>query len=534
MFKIAIAQINPTLGDLTANAQKILGNIALAQKQKAQLVVFPELALCGYPPEDLLLKEHFVANNIKALNALAKKVRGIYAIVGFVDSDGKGAIYNAAAIIADGKIVDVYHKQQLPNYGVFDEKRYFAVGKNRGLVEINGIKVGISICEDIWVEGAIYRQQSLGRAKLLINISSSPSEQGKLKLRQELLIRRAKEAKLPIVYVNMVGGQDELVFDGGSMVIAPDGALIARAKQFDEQLLEVDLKAKPQGAVEFLDSDEEVYRALVLGTRDYVLKNGFKKVALGLSGGIDSALVAAIAVDALGKDNVVGISMPSQFNAKATQSDARLLAKNLGIEFKEIPIKAIFVAYLKTLSVYFEGTAPNIAEENLQARIRGNLLMAFSNKFGWMVLTTGNKSEMAVGYCTLYGDMSGGFAPLKDILKTKVYALCRWRNSLGVDPIIPKSIILRAPSAELRPDQTDEASLGAYEDLDQVLHAYVEKHQSVGTMKNNKIDAAYIAKIIRLVDLSEYKRRQSPPGVKITPRAFGKDWRLPITNKYKE
>ncbi len=534
MLKIAIAQINPTLGDLSANAQLILKNITAAQKQAVDLVVFPELALCGYPPEDLLLKEHFVANNIKTLTALAKKVRGISALVGFVDSDGKGAIYNAVALIADGKLGAVYHKQQLPNYGVFDEKRYFAVGKNRGLMDINGVKVGISICEDIWVDGAIYRQQALGKAKVLINISASPYEQGKLKVRQALLARRAKEVKLPIVYVNMVGGQDELVFDGGSMVIAPDGALMARAKQFDEQLLAVDLKARTGDLANALEGDEEIYRALVVGTRDYVLKNGFKKVALGLSGGIDSALVAAIAVDALGRENVVGISMPSQFNAKATQSDARLLAKNLGIEFKEIPIKAIFAAYLKTLSVYFEGTAPNIAEENLQARIRGNLLMAFSNKFGWMVLTTGNKSEMAVGYCTLYGDMSGGFAPLKDIFKTKVYALCRWRNSLTADPLILKSIILRAPSAELRPDQTDEASLGAYEDLDWVLQAYVENHQGAGAIKSNKIDAAYVARIIRLVDLSEYKRRQSPPGVKITARAFGKDWRLPITNKYKE
>ncbi len=534
MLKIALAQINSTVGDLAGNAHKIIDYAAQAQKLKADVVVFPELAVCGYPPEDLLLKGHFVANNIKTLNALAKKMRGITAIVGFVDNDASGHIYNAAAFISDGSIKAVYHKQQLPNYGVFDEKRYFSVGQNRGLIEIKGIKVGLNICEDIWVDGGIYRQQSLAQAQVIINISSSPYEEGKLAVRQDLLARRAKEIKAPMVYVNMVAGQDELVFDGGSMVMAANGTLLAQAKQFEEQLLVVDFAAKPTALPPKLEAIEEVYQALVLGTRDYVVKNGFKKVTLGLSGGIDSALVAAIAVDALGRENVIGISMPSQFNSKATQSDAKTLAKNLGIEFKELPIKKIFAVYLKELRDDFEGTAPNIAEENLQARIRGNMLMAFSNKFGWLVLTTGNKSEMAVGYCTLYGDMNGGFAPLKDIFKTKVYALCRWRNSITPKAFIPKSIILRAPSAELRPDQTDEASLGAYEDLDYVLQAYVEKHQSAETIATASIDAKYIAKIMRLVDLSEYKRRQAPPGVKITARAFGKDWRLPITNKYRE
>lgn len=535
MIKIALAQINSTVGDLSLNAKKIIGAMEEAAWQKADLVVFPELALCGYPPEDLLLKKHFINDNIKALDAIAKKAHGICAIVGFVDSDASGRIYNAAAVLSSGKIAGVYHKRELPNYGVFDEKRYFTPGVNSGIFIINKIKLGVTICEDIWVDGGIYKQQVALGAMVLINLSSSPFHAGKLKQRQDLLIKRSREFKRPLVYVNLVGGQDELVFDGGSLALNARSKVIARSAQFKEELMIVDLdKDSVETTATAMDPIEEIYHALVLGTRDYVLKNGFSKVALGLSGGIDSALVATIAVDALGKENVTGISMPSRFNSKATRADARILAKNLNIEFMEIPIDKIFKQYMRTLSLWFKSTQANSAEENLQARIRGNVLMAFSNKFNWLVLTTGNKSEMAVGYCTLYGDMSGGFAPLKDILKTKVYELCRWRNTVLSKPPIPKSIILRAPSAELRPNQRDEESLGAYEDLDAVLAAYVEEHQGVFNITNKKLPLSFVEKTAKLVDINEYKRRQSPPGIKITPRAFGKDWRLPITNHYRE
>ncbi len=537
MFKIALAQLNTTVGDFAGNSNLIVDYLVRAKKAQAQLVVFPELTVCGYPPEDLLLKKHFIENNLKAISSLAKKVNGIVAVIGFVDADSKGRIYNAAAFIEKGAIKSVYHKQELPNYGVFDEKRYFFSGKaetNNGLVTIEGRKIGISICEDVWVEKSAYAKQVKAGAKILINISSSPYEVGKLKTRQELLIRRAKETKTTVVYCNLVGGQDELVFDGASMVVNPAGQVIARAGQFTEELLVCDVDTKENLIAQSLEENEEIYRALVLGTKDYFEKNGFSKVALGLSGGIDSALVATIAVDALGAENVTAISMPSRFNAKATRQDARVIAKNLGIEFKEISIKAIHNVYLKVLRKSFKNTPVNIAEENLQARIRGNMLMAFSNKFGWMVLTTGNKSEMAVGYCTLYGDMSGGFAPLKDILKTKVYELVRLRNSIGKDPIIPKSVLLRAPSAELRLNQTDEESLGEYEKLDGVLASYVQGHQSLSAIAKETSQVSYVKKTMNLVDKNEYKRRQAPPGVKITTRAFGRDWRLPITNKYKE
>ncbi len=537
MLKIAIAQINTTVGDFSGNGALILDHVNWAKKAKAHVVVFPELTICGYPPEDLLLKIHFIENNLKTISSLAKKIQGITAIVGFVDMDNQGKIYNAAAIIQESKITSIYHKKELPNYGVFDEKRYFFPGKpasNDGVVTIEGCKVGISICEDIWINNSIYLKQAKAGAKVLINISCSPFEAGKLKKRQDLLVRRAKETKTTVVYCNLVGGQDELVFDGASMVVNVQGNIIAQAKQFKEELLICDLNGTPASSAEALDENEEIYQALVLGTKDYVAKNGFMKVALGLSGGIDSALVALIAVDALGAENVTAISMPSRFNSKATKKDARIIASNLGIEFKEIPIKAIHQVYLTVLRKHFRTLAVNIAEENLQARIRGNILMAFSNKFGWLILTTGNKSEMAVGYCTLYGDMSGGFAPLKDILKTKVYQLTRWRNSQGKNALIPKSVILRAPTAELRANQTDEESLGAYENLDHVLEGYVQQHQSIAHISKDKQGIAYIKKTINLVDKNEYKRRQAPPGIKISDRAFGRDWRLPITNKYKE
>jgi NAD+ synthase (glutamine-hydrolysing) len=536
MLKLSIAQINPTVGDLDGNVRKILEYVERAQKAGAALVVFPELVICGYPPEDLLLKKHFVADNIKALDALVRKVRGISAIVGFVDSDGEGRIYNAAALIDEGKLQHVYHKQELPNYGVFDEKRYFSAGKNAGVVTINGAKAGINICEDIWVDGAVYQQQAKVGTKVLINISSSPFHAGKLKEREELLLRRARETKTPLVYVNTVGGQDELVFDGGSMVVSAEGKVLARAKQFEEQLLTVSLSDKENTTSDpgLLDEAQEIYTALVVGTRDYVFKNGFKKVALGLSGGVDSALVACIACDAIGAENVTGVSMPGPFNSKATIQDAKILAKNLKIKLKEIPIRRVFAAYLKTVAPYFAGLKTDSTEENIQARVRGNLLMALANKFGGLILTTGNKSEMAVGYCTLYGDMSGGYAVIKDVFKTKVYELARYRNSISRQEVIPKSVLLRAPSAELRPHQTDEEALGAYEDLDKILKAYIEEHASPQDIIAAGMNAKMVERTVHLVDMNEYKRRQAPPGVKITPCAFGKDWRLPITNRYKE
>lgn len=534
MLKIALAQINPTVGDLSGNIRKIQALAAQAQKKGCGLVVFPELAVCGYPPEDLLLKKHFVADNIKALKALAAKIRGIKVITGFVDSDASGNIFNAAALISDGKLQQVYHKQELPNYGVFDEKRYFAPGHNHGLWSVDGVKIGITICEDIWVDGAGYAAQAKSGAKILINISSSPYHAGKLMERQELLLCRARETKTRLVYVNSVGGQDELVFDGGSMVVSSAGEVLARAAQFEEDLLMVDAVSLQGKVAPLLDSSEEIYKALVVGTRDYALKNGFKKVALGISGGVDSALVACIACDAFGSKNVTGISMPSRFNSKATRQDAKRLAKNLKMQLKEIPIKRIFASYLKTMAPYFAGLPVDIAEENVQARIRGNILMAMANKFGWLILTTGNKSEMAVGYCTLYGDMSGGYAVIKDVFKTKVYELARWRNTIGRTGVIPQSILLRAPSAELKPNQTDEATLGAYEDLDKILMAYIERHASPGDIIASGMDAGLVGRTVRLVDMNEYKRRQAPPGVKITPCAFGKDWRLPITNRYTE
>ena len=558
-MRVALAQINTTVGDLAGNQRKINASIHQAKVMGADLVAFPELAVCGYPPEDLLYKSHFVENNIKALHELAHNTRGITAVVGFVDQKD-GHLYNAAAVLNDGTVKAVYHKQELPNYGVFDEKRYFKAGNENFLLSVGGVRIGINICEDIWVDGASYAKQAKSGTGLLVNISSSPYETGKPQTRRDLLTRRAKETGAFICYTNLVGGQDELVFDGGSFIVDPKGQIVACAKQFEEDLLIVDLDipqaAKARGGlptievgaprdkskiknvplcdVRKMDETAEIYRALVLGTRDYVRKNGFKKTVVGLSGGIDSALVAAIACDAIGKENVIGISMPTRFNSRGTKNDARKLAVNLGIEFLEIPIKRMVAAYEVTLEPWFYGKPPDSAEENLQARVRGNILMAFSNKFGWLVLTTGNKSEMAVGYCTLYGDMSGGFAVIKDILKTKVYELARFKNMQAGKMEIPKSVLLRAPSAELRENQKDQDSLPAYDDLDRMLESYVEKHESIAQMTAKVQDEKSCRKVIGLVDKSEYKRRQAPPGIKITSRAFGKDWRLPITNHYKE
>jgi len=560
MPRIALAQINTTVGDLQGNAGKILRFADRARRQGAHVVIFPEMTLCGYPPEDLLFKEHFIRDTQKALGSLVKDIKGLSALVGFVDRDDKGSIYNAAALIRDGRIKGVYHKHFLPNYGVFDEKRYFREGKDYLILDHGPMSMGISICEDIWQNRGIPRVYAKAGVDVLVNMSASPYDFGKLEQRKKMLKARAQETQSYICYVNLIGGQDELVFDGGSLVLDKDGRIVAAGKQFGEDLVLIDVmsrghkakKQRPRGtkvvkiqeppvalkpihqkSPKALSQIERIFQALVLGTRDYVKKNGFNKVVVGLSGGIDSSLVAAIAREALGANNVVGVSMPSVFTSKGTRADAKKLAKNLGIKLIVKPIDKIFSSYTKALKKDFKGYRFDVAEENLQARIRGNILMAFSNKFGWLVLTTGNKSEVAVGYCTLYGDLSGGFAVIKDVPKTMVYALAKFINTERAG-IIPKSILTRAPTAELRRNQKDQDSLPPYKALDELIKAYVEEHRSLKDITRKSKRRALIKKIVRMVDKSEYKRRQSPPGIKITPRAFGKDWRLPITNKYSE
>jgi len=572
-LRLALGQVNSTVGDLEGNTRKILKMIDQSREIGAELVAFPELALPGYPPEDLLLNSSFIEANLEALRRLTRATRGITAIVGFVDMIDD--IYNAAALLHDGQLAGVYYKVYLPNYGVFDEDRYFQSGTEFLVFDLNGTAIGVNICEDIWYPGDPTRTQCLeGKAQLIVNISSSPYYAGKMHSRQRMLATRAWDYSTIVAYVNLVGGQDELVFDGGSMVIDQSGELCGVAKSFEEDLLLVDLdldqvllhrihdprrrkeklaplsegklrriplsplKIRPQCPLSprpsvSLGRLEEVYRALVLGTGDYVRKNGFKKVVLGLSGGIDSALTAAIAVDALGKEGVVGVAMPSMYSSRESMEDARAVAENLGIEFQVIPIGEVFKAYLKTLKGSFKEKKPDVAEENLQARIRGNLLMALSNKFGWLVLTTGNKSEMGVGYCTLYGDMAGGFAVIKDVPKTLVYELASYRNTLVPKPVIPLRVIEKPPSAELRPHQKDTDSLPPYDLLDPILQAYVEEDQSLEMIRKKGFGRKMIQQVIRKVDFNEYKRRQAPPGVKITSRAFGKDRRLPITNQYR-
>lgn len=558
MLRLSLAQINPVVGDLSGNSLKILDFIRLARDRGSDIVAFPEMSLCGYPPEDLLLKPHFIARNIKAITSVAKRVSGITALIGFVDKDRDGRLFNAVAVINGGRIAGTYYKEELPNYGVFDEKRYFTPGKNNHIFALGYDEFAVNICEDIWIDNGVYQKQALQGAGLIINVSSSPYDIRKHNQRGKLLKRRAKETGTFMAYVNLIGGQDELVFDGGSMIVDPSGKVLAEAHRFEEDLVSFDIslsRARERRYKSFdiiklarephKDQDkiprirpprltmlESVYRALVLGTRDYVRKNGFEKVLIGLSGGIDSALVAAIAVKALNKENVVGVTMPSGFTSRGTLSDAHKLARRLGIECREIAIGETFDAYRKMLQPHFDGLPENIAEENIQARVRGNILMALSNKFGWLVLTTGNKSEVAVGYCTLYGDMSGGFAVIKDLSKTQVYQLCELINAVE-GPTIPKTILTRAPSAELRHNQRDQDSLPPYDVLDAILQAYVEDHRSQSQI-SRKLPPETVKEIIRKVDLSEYKRRQSPPGIKITPRAFGKDWRLPITNRYRE
>ena len=556
MLRIALAQINPTVGDLPGNRQKIAEYVQRARVKDAGVVVFPELAVCGYPPEDLLLKEHFVRDNIKSLNLLAREVKDIAAVIGFVDIDNKKRLYNAAAVICDGRLKGVYRKKELPNYGVFDEKRYFTPGDGHIVFALGGHVFGVTICEDIWIEGSVYQKQVKSGADLLINISSSPYDVSKLKKRQELLRKRARQTKAFICYINLVGGQDELVFDGGSMIIDPRGKTLAFGKSFEEDLVIADVpvkqKKKTSKAVVLSEavfhkvqapfaaqvaaqgsSTKRICKALVLGTRDYARKNKFRDCLIGLSGGIDSSLVAAIAVAALGKENVIGVSMPSCFTSAGTRSDARALAGNLGIKFHEIPIERMFVTYLEQLKEIFGEQPFGRAEENLQARIRGTILMTLSNRWGSLVLTTGNKSEVGVGYCTLYGDMSGGFAVIKDVPKTTVYQLARLVNQEAGKDVIAQSVLDRAPTAELRENQKDQDSLPPYDVLDEMLREYVEEHRSFAYMAR-KNDKELVKKVIAMVDYNEYKRRQGPPGIKITPRAFGKDWRLPITNKYRE
>jgi NAD+ synthase (glutamine-hydrolysing) len=572
-LRIGMSQINTTVGDFAGNTRKIIDAIAAARSLGVDLIIFPELAICGYPPEDLLFKPQFIEENLKALEKVIKQTSGIAAVVGFVDA--KSDIYNAAAIINDGKLVHIYHKIYLPNYGVFDENRYFQAGRECPVYTMFGVGIGVNICEDIWYEAGPATAQAYAGAEIIVNISASPYHFGKENDRERMLATRASDNVAIIVYDNLVGGQDELVFDGNSMVLNEKGQLIARGKQFEEDLIVVDLDAEavfrtrlhdPRWRKEtllFEDQQEQtvqimvselppatpkpalppretkehkfpgdVYDALVLGTRDYITKNGFKKVLIGLSGGIDSSLVAAVAADALGRSNVIGILMPSRYSSPGSISDAELLSRNLGIKHITIPIEKVYQAYIETLSEQFRDAKPDSTEENIQARIRGNLLMALSNKFGWLVLTTGNKSEYATGYSTLYGDMAGGFAVIKDVPKTLVYKLAEYRNSISGE-VIPPSVISKAPSAELRPEQKDTDSLPPYDLLDPVLTAYVEEDKSVEQIIGSGYEESAVKKAARLVDTSEYKRRQAPPGIKITPRAFGRDRRLPITNRFK-
>lgn len=554
-IRIAMAQINCTVGDLSGNTRRIIDCIQKAKGLGVDIISFPELAITGYPPEDLLLKPKFVEDNLGKIKEVVKNTKDIIAIVGFVDKRGS-QIYNAAAVIYNSKVQGVYHKMLLPNYGVFDEKRYFAEADNPLVFEFRGLVFGANICEDIWSnEGPTGKQVKLG-AKIIFNINASPYYAGKIKEREKVICSQARSNRVFICHNNLVGGQDELVFDGQSMLVDNKGDIVSRAAAFKEDLLITDLdvplgkvgrtkntivikgalglKSKPaitKKENKLLEPIAEVYRALSLGLHDYIVKNGFKKVVIGLSGGIDSCLVASLAVDVLGKDNVVGVFMPSEYSSRESEEDARSSAENLGIKFLVIPIQEIFKAYLGELAPQFLGLEKNIAEENLQARIRGTLLMALSNKFGWIVLATGNKSEMSTGYATLYGDMAGGFAVIKDVPKILVYKLCKYRNSLNF--VIPQRVLTKAPTAELRPNQKDTDSLPEYETLDPILKAYIEEDKDLKKIVSAGFDREAVLRVLDMVDKSEYKRRQSPPGIKITPRAFGRDRRMPITNKYK-
>jgi len=588
-LRLAMAQINPLVGNLKNNKQKILHYLSLAKEAGADLLTFPELCICGYPPEDLLLKTSFIQDNLKILHEIRESVdSSLIACVGFADRGIDKRIYNAAALVSNQEIKGIYHKIHLPNYGVFDENRYFHSGDCCCLIDLGDIVIGVTICEDLWYEDII-RQLSQQGADLVINISSSPYHQGKRRLRERLFGRLARENQVFLAYTNLVGGQDELVFDGHSLMFDSEGHLLARGRSFEEDLLIVDLKvdALQNARKTFREKEKvkekekeketypvkakddypmqetytvqrlalpfnvakkhnpltlrkpvrlsplgELYQALLLGTQDYVRKNNFRKVAIGLSGGIDSALTAALAVDALGSENVVGVIMPSQFSSSETQKDAQLVADNLNMQHLWLPIQDIHKAYMQILEEPFRNHRPDVTEENLQARVRGNLLMALSNKFGWLVLTTGNKSETSVGYCTIYGDMAGGFALIKDVPKTLVYHLSRYRNKKAGYDLIPQSILDRPPTAELAPNQKDQDLLPPYPLLDAILLRYIEKDESFSDIVAAGYDPELVKRVITMVDRNEYKRRQSPPGIKITPKAFGKDRRMPITNGY--
>lgn len=539
---MALSQLNPIVGDLAGNENKVLADYARAVQEGCQVVVYPELTVTGYPPEDLLLKKSFVRDNRLAVERIAAATNECVAVVGFVDSD-HDALYNAVALCRAGSIFGVYRKQLLPNYSVFDEERYFTPGASMsdgqpaGVFTVHGVTVGVSVCEDIWYANGPVKAQAAHGARVLLNLNGSPYHQGKHDEREAMLTQRATETKSAIVYVNQAGAQDELVFEGSSVVIAADGTVAARLASFDADFAVVNVHADgnvDKGVITpFEDDLDRVYRALVLGTRDYVLKNGFTDVVIGLSGGIDSSIVAAVAVDALGADHVHGVAMPSRYSSQGSLDDAAALATALGIDHRVVSIEPAFQAYLDMLQQSFEGRDPDLTEENLQSRCRGTTLMALSNKFGWMVLTTGNKSEMAVGYFTIYGDSAGGYAVIKDVFKTQVFALSRRINERAGREIIPEAVLTKPPSAELRPDQRDDQSLPPYEELDPILRHYIDDDMGVNDIIAKGFNESVVHRIARLVDINEYKRRQCAPGVRVSTKAFGKDRRMPITNGYR-
>jgi NAD+ synthase (glutamine-hydrolysing) len=577
LLRVALAQLNPVVGDIRGNARKISENMARGRDEGAALVVFPELSLTGYPPEDLLLKTSFLDAADVALQELAGQTHGIAAVVGYPEKAED--VYNSAAVLADGDVVATYRKMYLPNYGVFDEQRYFQSGAEAAIVELNGIPLGLSICEDIWEPGPPAMTEALAGAQVILNLSASPYRMGVGARRERMLIQRAVDNLTAVVFVNTVGGQDELVFDGHSLAIDQDGEVLARAPQFEEALTfctidpraitaarlretrhranvrrqrrsshiaeppvftlasisterESDAEVVSGDLADTLSDEAEVYAALRTGLRDYAEKNGFERVVIALSGGIDSALAALVAADALGPERVTCVSMPSPYSSEGTRNDARTIAENLGVDFREISIEQAMGAYEEMLSEAFEGREPDVAEENVQARIRGNVVMALSNKFGWLVLATGNKSELSVGYATLYGDMAGGFAVLKDVYKTWVYRLVRWRNEQEGRELVPASVLDRPPSAELRHEQRDDESLPPYDLLDRILEGYIEQDLDAVELVHRGLPAEDVERVIRMVDRAEYKRRQAPPGIKISSRAFGRDRRLPITNRF--